>query len=637
MAMRKLYKRGLLLVVAAVLAGIPALAQTQVSLEVDPEISEGTAGHYYVNMPQTGWNALTITSSDLSAGKGTFKVYDDGGKSGHYSQACNGTLTLTVPSGHRVFLEGDAKTSLSGSTLTVYDGANASGVKLVEDAHSISSIDPATIYTASTGRSMTLVFVSDINWDAHHGLDLTVTVFDPSLTYGISNATASSYGSIGFKVNGATVSKAHPGDRVSIVSSNITTGYVLSDLTVTDSNERAIPVSIEGNSAQFIMPLAAVTVTATFDKAQYDVAIPGGGTTSTFNIPRGPVTVDINEFEGNNTELYHTVENVKGTLVLVAPARRQIRLTGKVVTHYTGSSIGIGLSPNYQPFLAKFIAWDGYSSSGNTLAVFEYTGSSNKTYTVEKDGVYSVTSSGQIMTLDMAKQMFDSVTPNLTAKAGRVVEVAGNIVGGTVTLDTDFASDGETVTVTATPAEGYGLAYVFYNDGTGSIPIEPDNEGVYSFEIPNNKAAKFTVSARFLSDLVLTPREARFAGQKRYWTSFYHPTLNFRLSEGAIAFTMHYQGGNKVLHTVEDGSLIPKGCAVIIMSDVPSVTLNVTTDTATPESNNILRGVSVNKSVSELVPSGYNVYVMGSNNAEFGFFRFSGQTIPANKAYYVEQ
>ena len=231
------------------------------------------------------------------------------------------------------------------------------------------------------------------------------------------------------------------------------------------------------------------------------------------------------------------------------------------------------------------------------------------------------------------------MTPFLTAKAGRPVEVAEGIVGGTVTLDTDFASDGETVTVSATPSEGYGLASVFYNDGTGNINIEPDENGAYRFEIPNNKAAKFTVSARFLSDLVLTPREAGFAGQKRYWTTYYHPTLNFRLSEGAIAFTMHYQGENKVLHTVGDGRIIPKGCAVIIMSEVPSVTLNVTTDTATPESGNILRGTSVNKSVSELVPSasGYKVYVMGSDNSEFGFFRFSGQVIPANKAYYVEQ
>ena len=149
-----------MLVVSAVLAGIPALAQTQVSLEVDPEISEGTAGHYYVNMPQEGWNALTITSSDLSEGKGTFKVYDDGGKSGDFSQHCNGTLSLTVPSGYMVFLEGEALTTVRGCSLTVYDGANANGFMLVENAHSTGINDPVEVYTASTGRSMTLVFVS---------------------------------------------------------------------------------------------------------------------------------------------------------------------------------------------------------------------------------------------------------------------------------------------------------------------------------------------------------------------------------------------------------------------------------------------------------------------------------------------
>lgn len=72
---------------------------------------------WYVNMPQTGSNTLTLTSSV------TFKVYDDGGKDGNYSDGCNGYLVLTAPTGYIFQLSGSiwAETT-SWDYLTVYDG-----------------------------------------------------------------------------------------------------------------------------------------------------------------------------------------------------------------------------------------------------------------------------------------------------------------------------------------------------------------------------------------------------------------------------------------------------------------------------------------------------------------------------------
>ena len=81
-----------------------------VNLAEDNDIAEGTAGHYYVNMPATGTNTLTITAQDIADGKGTFKVYDDGGKSVNYSNDCNGNLVLKAPTGYVFQLSGNIKT-----------------------------------------------------------------------------------------------------------------------------------------------------------------------------------------------------------------------------------------------------------------------------------------------------------------------------------------------------------------------------------------------------------------------------------------------------------------------------------------------------------------------------------------------
>ena len=81
-----------------------------VNLAEDNDIAEGTAGHYYVNMPATGTNTLTITADDIADGKGTFKVYDNGGKGGQYSTNCTGILVLTAPENYVIQLSGDIYT-----------------------------------------------------------------------------------------------------------------------------------------------------------------------------------------------------------------------------------------------------------------------------------------------------------------------------------------------------------------------------------------------------------------------------------------------------------------------------------------------------------------------------------------------
>ena len=142
--------------------------------------------------------------------------------------------------------------------------------------------------------------------------------------------------------------------------------------------------------------------------------------------------------------------------------------------------------------------------------------------------------------------------------------------------------------------------------------------------------------------MALTANQAAFAGQTRYWATFYHPYWNFALPAGAQAFTMD---NNHDLYRVGDGSVIPANCAVIIMAEASALTgvsggsgtltLTATTASATPEDGNILQGVDVATAPSALVTGNEKVYVLSRDaDGNLGFFPFTG-TIPANKAYYV--
>ncbi|MDE5562508.1 MAG: hypothetical protein K2J01_03050 [Clostridiales bacterium] len=68
------------------------------------------------------------------------------------------------------------------------------------------------------------------------------------------------------------------------------------------------------------------------------------------------------------------------------------------------------------------------------------------------------------------------------------VEIA-NVTNGTVTADKTKAAEGETVTLTVTPAEGYILATLVYNDGE-----DHDIKDTKTFTMPNKKV---TVTATF--------------------------------------------------------------------------------------------------------------------------------------------
>ena len=80
----------------------------------------------------------------------------------------------------------------------------------------------------------------------------------------------------------------------------------------------------------------------------------------------------------------------------------------------------------------------------------------------------------------------------VTAKT-YTVAVDEDITNGTVEANVSEAAEGDTVTLTVTPADNYKIDTVTYNDGTNDVEITA-TEGVYSFTMP---ASDVTVSATF--------------------------------------------------------------------------------------------------------------------------------------------
>ena len=224
----------------------------------------------------------------------------------------------------------------------------------------------------------------------------------------------------------------------------------------------------------------------------------------------------------------------------------------------------------------------------------------------------SVTNTG-ITSSDKYVSMRSTYGP-LSATAGKLFDVHNTDNRGFHSYMTIKSPDGAGFRGWNTAADGSG-AYV-----TTTIPFGTGGSfTLYSQVSPNS--------------YVITAHSAAYAGQTHYWATFYHNAGNYRLPAGAQAFTMK---SDKALYLVGDGSIIPAGCAVVIMADTESITLTLTDATATPEEGNILQGVAVDTAKTSLITGSEKVCVMGKSDSTFGFFEFSGTTVPAGKAYYLK-
>jgi len=298
-------------------------------------------GYYYVTMPKTGTKTI-----DLSHPEGfttSIKVYDDGGKSGNYSNECDGKLLLQAPEGYVLQLTGTVTSDVTADYLTVYNGSTTDADILGKDR--FGSEDGEDIGTlTTTGRDMLLHFYSSYSY-ACSGLNLTLSIISTTEAHTIN---------FDYVVSGTTVATPNPANVGSIVAltPNSNPGYLIYDFIAKDTYDHDLDVAGSWyDNSTFTMPGSEVTVTPV---STHRLSYLGGlfvnmtrnDDMSTFhpqtvNIPEGVSSFKVYDNGGKDGN-YHTPCN--DMLVLNAPEGYVLRVEG------TGNYGAIGFSENLKIF-----------------------------------------------------------------------------------------------------------------------------------------------------------------------------------------------------------------------------------------------------------------------------------------------
>ena len=550
----------------AVLTTMTAWAD-DVTLTEDTGETAGTAARWYVNMPATGTNTLTLTDASIT----TFKVYDDGGKNGNYSDGCDGILVLTAPEDYVLQLSGNITTQGSVDYLKVYNGTTTNDTNLLYKVASPGYGTPTAIATViSSGTSMTLSFHSS-SYTNYAGLDLTVTLISINTEYGITVSNSTTGCSVAASVGGNIVTNAKVNDVVTLTASP-STGYLLNDLSVVrDDNGAEVDITdmlwyTGAGTSTFTMPASAVTVTPTFtDDLTADgglfINMPATGT-ETVTIPAGVQSFKVYDDGGKNGNYSN---NCDGTLVLTAPEGYIIQLSGNIYTERTD----MNSNTHVETPVDYLTVYDNSNATGAVLINKACNGRDNFNWI----GISSVCSTGRSMTLCFYSNKEDNycgldLTVTLINTAKNIT--VNTVTGGNVVSDKQTAKEGETVTLTVTDIDdGYKLANISVTDADGN-PVHVNCKGFMSstatFQMPEGYA---TVTPTFTNTWT--------ADGGLYINMPATGTVCVAIPEGVTSFKVYDDGG-------WDGNFSP-GCDGTLVLTAPVgyiLQLSGTVETWTP-------------------------------------------------------
>lgn len=489
----------------------------------------------FVNMPVSGTKNIIIP-----AGVSSFKIYDDGGKNGDYSNDADGYLVLTAPEGHILQISGKLNTEPKCDYFSIYNGD-------LDDNEFVASLDGVNVdvSTSSTGRSMVLYFNSDGS-ETYSGLELTVSVVDFSASHAVVLNQA----------GGGTVAsdktEAMFGDEVTLTLTPDENKFI-GGVSVVDENGSPVSVSeikwySDDRTVKFTMPGSGVTVTPTFVN---NITAEGGAyinmsydETREITIPAGVASFNVYDDGGKNGDYS---DGANGFIILTAPDGFSFLITGTVNTEdgYDGIKVYEGGPNNYEPLedysgenidvsfasAARTITLKFYSDGGSTRSGIDLK-VSLVNYSTQHDIVVANVSGGTV-TSDKASAVIGEIV-SLNVDLGvdtwlnrlNVVDESGNDVA--VEGGTWYTSNSATFTmpyadVTVTPdyatarsAEG-GLYVNMPKDGKQYITI-PD--GVTSFKVYDDGGKDGNFSKGIEGILELTAPEGKILHVTGYERSY---------------------------------------------------------------------------------------------------------------------
>ena len=300
-------------------------------------------------------------------------------------------------------------------------------------------------------------------------------------------------------------------------------------------NEEKVDITIDGNTASFAMPAAAVNVIAAFEqKADFTDRIVNANLTGTD--PKGFDDAGTKFIDGsgivkagNNAQF-----DFKQTISLPAG---QYKLTAQAAYRFSGSEAdeAAAIANGETTKFASLYATIG-EKTVSTLVQNRYDGASETDYAAGSGSVvvnekYVPNSSAAVQAWFNAGQYVNELVFNLSADGDVTIGIAkdaqpaagdytvigpwtltrlgdpvtmyaitvGETENGSVSVDKTEAASGETVTVTVTPDAGYELDFLGYSRGMIGVMIPVENN-VGTFTMP---AGAVTVNASFkeLEDL----------------------------------------------------------------------------------------------------------------------------------------
>lgn len=121
-----------------------------------------------------------------------------------------------------------------------------------------------------------------------------------------------------------------------------------------------------------------------------------------------------------------------------------------------------------------------------------------------------------------------------------------------------------------------------------------------------------------------------------YWTTFYNDNweYNFEADGNTTVYKGTVNESSLVLTEVED-KIVNSGTAVILKSSGKPVMTLTGSGSSDTNNGNDLRGISDRTKRTSVISnfSANEIYTMGNTSAGFGFHRYTGEYVPAGKAF----
>ena len=480
-----------------------------------------------IDMPTTGTKTVT-----LPAGVTTFKLYDDGGKDGNYSDNADGSLRLTAPEGYVFELQGSMVVQILDQ-LTIEDVASESNLEIAENG-TVANIGP--VY--STGNIIVVNFKSseEINFS---GFEFTVSVVQ------ISEHTISIANTDGGTMT-PSADNSLPGLPIKLTATPAN-GYYLSEVLIEDKDGQLVHVDggkwYTRDTAAFVMPSKNVTVTPVFVLGTPFVNMPTSGRL-TLIVPERVTTFKIYD-DGGPDENYS--DNANAAIEMYVPAGFNLQMTGSMDVDNTD-----GLYLREQP--RSFENFWAVSGVNDNLETFE----TDKGFSLGFQSNASVNSAGFELTV------------TLTPKPSQTVKLASGIAGA-VTLNGTPISAGSSVEISQdavvnlniTPNDGYML------NGVEVVGEDGNSVQVSGGEWYSNNAASFTMPGQ---SVTVTPVIVREEDVTEYAINMPQSGVTeIAIPEGFTSFRVYDDGGKNASSNGGYGTLIltaPAGKVFLVSGEV---------------------------------------------------------------------